>query len=227
MKSVENLIEGVKFLISEWGRTAPFDKTDTAIVKGISEFGYVISYNNKLYSDVKTIGGVCNINETVKVMIPQNNMNNMFILKGAGGDESNFVLKSDIVNNGVTTVSGKVLDGRMGKTLSDEIYQINSNLTYVTSQIWTYAELQANTSKSIAWSNCLLLTFGTSNYSNIEASITVPTSYFATTSPTARVILSWNGSELQIYKDSDGSIKVAASNLVTNQTLKVYGLIHK
>lgn len=78
---VDNLIEGITFYIAEKIKTAPYDKTDTAIIKGTSDFGYIIEYNHKQYSDVKTIGGSCNLNETVRIMIPQNNMSNVFILK--------------------------------------------------------------------------------------------------------------------------------------------------
>lgn len=104
---------------------------------------------------------------------------------------------------------------------------LNSNLSNVISQIWSHAELQSNSSKSINWSECLFLTFGTGNYGNIIENVCVPTAYFAATSPGRRVILNYGGSELQIYKDSNTTIKVTASNIVTEQTLQVYGLIRK
>lgn len=44
------------------------------------------------------------------------------------GDITNKVDKSNIVNNGITTVEGTVLDGRMGKTLQDQVTTINNNL---------------------------------------------------------------------------------------------------
>ena len=42
-----------------------------------------------------------------------------------------------IVNNGVTTVAGTVLDGRMGKTLTDGLTAINNNLARYKSAIFT------------------------------------------------------------------------------------------
>lgn len=130
---VDNLMEGIKFYINERIKFAPYDRTDTAIVKGISEFGYVISYNNVLYSDIKTIGGICSINETVKIMIPQNNMNNIFILKPPNGD-NNYVSNDRITNSGTINTTGWVADARqlnpsISNTLAWNIAQTNSNLT--------------------------------------------------------------------------------------------------
>lgn len=129
---VDNLMEGIKFYINERIKFAPYDRTDTAIVKGISEFGYVISYNNVLYSDIKTIGGTCSINETVKIMIPQNNMNNIFILKPPNGD-NNYVSNDKITNSGTINTTGWVADAKqlnpsINNTLAWNIDQINNNL---------------------------------------------------------------------------------------------------
>lgn len=139
---VDNLMEGIKFYINEKLKTASYDRTDTAIVKGISEFGYVISYNNTLYSDVKTTGGTCSINETVKIVIPQNNINNIFILKGADITtlEENFINKNKITNSGVINVDGYVVDAKqlnpnINNTLAWNVNQLNSNLTELSEKI--------------------------------------------------------------------------------------------
>lgn len=78
------LKESVMLYIDEKLDKAPFDKTDTAIITGTSEFGYTLIFKGKEYRDIKTIGGSCQANETVNIMIPQNNMSNMFILKPPG-----------------------------------------------------------------------------------------------------------------------------------------------
>lgn len=148
MKSIiDNLMEGIKFYINERFKTAPYDRTDTAIIKGISEFGYVISYNNTLYSDVKTTGGTCSINETVKIVIPQNNINNIFILKGADITtlEENFINKDKITNSGVINVDGYVVDAKqlnpnISNTLAWKINQnniINGIKNYGTLEMWS------------------------------------------------------------------------------------------
>lgn len=85
--SVEDLLDGIGFYVDKRMKDAPQDKTDTAIVNGTTEFGYSILYNGKLYNDIKTIGGSCFTNETVRIVIPQNNMSNMFILKSPTTDD--------------------------------------------------------------------------------------------------------------------------------------------
>lgn len=152
MKSIiDNLWEGITFYVNERFKNAPFDKTDTAIIKGVSEFGYVIDYNKNLYADVRTIGGTCYINETVKIMIPQNNMNNIFIMKPPGADDinnlqqqidqratisyvdGNYVNNNKITNSGVINQDGFVVDGRqlnpsINNTLAWNIGQLKDNL---------------------------------------------------------------------------------------------------
>lgn len=103
----------------------------------------------------------------------------------------------------------------------------NSNLTYVAAQTWSYTELQNNASKSMSWNDCLFLAFGTGNYGNVAESIVVPAAYFAATSASNRIILTWNNSTIQIYKGSDTIISITTSSLSNEQTLRVYGLIHK
>jgi len=60
---------------------APFDQCYTAIIMATSTTGYTIKLNNKLYYNIGTLSSSSHvINDTVKVMIPNNQYNNMFIL---------------------------------------------------------------------------------------------------------------------------------------------------
>jgi hypothetical protein len=94
------LEEGVLLYVDEQLDKAPFDKTDTAIITGTSEFGYTLLFKGKEYRDIKTIGGSCLLNETVNIVIPQNNMNNMFILKPPGIPEGNKnIVNGEDLNN--------------------------------------------------------------------------------------------------------------------------------
>ena len=76
--------------------------TTTARVVGIENGLYTIELNGVKYSGIDTIGGTCTINEMVKVMIPQGQYNNMFILRGGGSGGSTV--------SGVSSVNGKIGD---------------------------------------------------------------------------------------------------------------------
>ena len=81
--------------------------TTTAKVVEIDEDEYTIELNGVKYSGIDTIGGTCTINEMVKVMIPQGQYNNMFILKG-GSDSGGGITPTPSV--GVSSVNGKTGD---------------------------------------------------------------------------------------------------------------------
>lgn len=81
--AVEQLKNGIKTYIDKKADEIPCDKTFTALVTKVSSNGfYSISLNGVEYNNIRTIGGTCKVNESVKVLVPQNNYNNMFILKG-------------------------------------------------------------------------------------------------------------------------------------------------
>ena len=50
--------------------------------------GYDVSFNGVTYTGIKTLGGSCVANEIVKLIIPQNNYSQMFILKFAEADNT-------------------------------------------------------------------------------------------------------------------------------------------
>ncbi len=108
------------------------------------------------------------------------------------------------------------------------VKELNDRLVNVALQSWTYAELQANTTKNANWTEYELLIFGTGTYNNIAETIIVPMTYFNTTTSTGRVILYFGNSTIQIFKSaSQGAIAVICSNLQTEQRLHVYGFIKK
>ena len=82
--------------------------TTTAKIVEIDEDEYTIELNGVQYSGVSTIGGTCSLNEMVKVMIPQGQYNNMFILKG-GSDSGGSITPTPSVS-GVSSVNGKTGD---------------------------------------------------------------------------------------------------------------------
>lgn len=108
-----------------------------------------------------------------------------------------------------------------------EGYTKNADLGPQLLQSWTFAELQSNATKSANWNNYQLIICCTGNYDNTRESITVPTSYFANTGTQLRVILKTDASAIEVYKASESSIKILTENLLIEQTLKIYGVLHK
>ena len=99
-KAKIELQKGIEIAIQKAINDAPFDKIETGIIKGVTNNGYTVLINKVLYYNIKTIGGSCIINEVVKVVTPQNQSNNMFILKSSNGSSG----------GNVNSVNGKVGD---------------------------------------------------------------------------------------------------------------------
>ena len=62
---------------------------------------------------------------------------------------NNAIQKAAIVNNAVTTIEGTVLDGRMGKTLQDQITEQNNNIGAKKYPIGSIKEFALNCSKGL------------------------------------------------------------------------------
>lgn len=81
-KAYDELKKGIQNYIKILLDNVPMDKTFTALIKSKNDDNtYNILLNNTEYNDIPTLCGTCDINETVKVTVPQNNYTNMFILK--------------------------------------------------------------------------------------------------------------------------------------------------
>lgn len=101
----KQLLQGIQSYVNKCLAESDRDITTTARVVGTKNGLYIVEINGVQYSDVDTIGGTCDVNEMVKVMIPQGQYNNMFILKG--GESSG---GGGTVVSGVSSVNGKTGD---------------------------------------------------------------------------------------------------------------------
>ena len=82
----EQLLQGIQSYVNKCLGESNRDITTTGkIVEVVEDGGYTVEINGVQYSDIDTIGGECTLNEMVKVVIPQGQYNNMFILKGDKG----------------------------------------------------------------------------------------------------------------------------------------------
>ena len=79
----EQLLQGIQSYVNKCLEESNRDITTTGkIVEVVEDGGYTVEINGVQYSDIDTIGGECALNEMVRVVIPQGQYNNMFILKG-------------------------------------------------------------------------------------------------------------------------------------------------
>lgn len=105
----EQLLQGIQSYVNKCLGESNRDITTTGkIVEVVEDGGYTVEINGVQYSDIDTIGGECALNEMVRVMIPQGQYNNMFILKG-GSDSGGSITPTPSVS-GVSSVNGKTGD---------------------------------------------------------------------------------------------------------------------
>lgn len=84
----EQLLQGIQSYVNKCLGESNRDITTTGkIVEVVEDGGYTVEINGVQYSDIDTIGGKCALNEIVRVVIPQGQYNNMFILKGVDFDQ--------------------------------------------------------------------------------------------------------------------------------------------
>ena len=84
-KAIQQLLEGVKIMIESIIKKTPRDLTYSAMVKSVySDNTYDIILNGSEYKKIRALNVTTDIkaDDVVKVLIPQNNYNNMFILNG-------------------------------------------------------------------------------------------------------------------------------------------------
>ena len=99
----EQLLQGIQSYVNKCLGESNRDITTTGkIVEVVEDGGYTVEINGVQYSDIYTIGGKCTLNEMVRVVIPQGQYNNMFILKGVDFDQiypiGSVYMSTEIIN---------------------------------------------------------------------------------------------------------------------------------
>ena len=105
----DQLLQGVQSFVKKCVNESNRDITTTARIISIQSDGsYNIDLNGVEYKNIDTIGGECTLNEMVRVVIPQGQYNNMFILKGGSGGGGSIAPTPSV--SGVSSVNGKTGD---------------------------------------------------------------------------------------------------------------------
>lgn len=79
MEAIKGLLDGINYIVQQSINSAPFDKTYTGVIKSISGNTYTVAIGNIEYTNVRTSIGGLSVGNTVKIIVPQNQMNQMFI----------------------------------------------------------------------------------------------------------------------------------------------------
>ena len=129
--AIKALSDGIQRYVDNAVENVKADKTYTALVTGIysaDDNTYNIKLNGVDYQNVPTLGGVCFMNESVKVTYPYGNSNNMYINK------------YELINSGDSAVSS--VNGKTGAVVLTSI-DVGA-LSYSDAQTYTN---QAHTSE--------------------------------------------------------------------------------
>ena len=99
----EQLLQGIQSYVNKCLGESNRDITTTGkIVEVVKDGCYTVEINGVQYSDIYTIGGKCTLNEMVRVVIPQGQYDNMFILKGIDFDQiypiGSVYMSTEIIN---------------------------------------------------------------------------------------------------------------------------------
>lgn len=74
------ILKGIKHLIDKEIENLPIDKTFTGLIKEVKEDNlYNVLIQGKIYTNIPSIFDGLNINETVKIKVPQNQYSQMYI----------------------------------------------------------------------------------------------------------------------------------------------------
>lgn len=80
-EALQELMKAIKFFIHEEISKASFDRTlNGRVVSIVDEKTYKVNVKNNVYELPYYGNGTLVVNDIVKVVIPENNMNNIFIL---------------------------------------------------------------------------------------------------------------------------------------------------
>lgn len=145
-QAYNSLKNGVEQYVEYKIETCNRDITEVGIITEVLENNkYNVEINNTNYKSVSTIGGSCQLNETVNVLVKQGNYNNLIILKGgasgSGGDiptkvsqlenDSGYITSNDNVITQLQTKVNTIEEGAEVNVQSDWNVTDNSSDAFI------------------------------------------------------------------------------------------------
>jgi len=152
-RALNELKKGIQTYVNRMLELAPFDKTMVGIVKTAYDNNlYTVTVNQQDYNNVACLfKGLINVGDVVKVRIPQNNNNLMYIegklnaevQGGGGGGTTNY---NDLSNkpqiNGVS-LSGNKTTSDLGINVPTKTSDLTNDSGYITNE-YVYSKTQTD-----------------------------------------------------------------------------------
>lgn len=127
---VESIIDSIDYIVKERLKNAPFDKTRTGrITRSLGNNRYMVKIDNTEYEVTSISDETFSKNHIVKVLVPENQYNNMFILPSSSSGSS------PITTSTVNSVNGQVGDVVIGINDIEGLSQQLSNKLNVNSDL--------------------------------------------------------------------------------------------
>lgn len=107
----KEILKAIEYVVDSKLRRASFDKTYTGVIVGVNGDGtYGVQINGVTYNKIKSVAESISINDTVRVVYPQNNPNNMYILNNnANYGGGAIVVDSALSTTSINPVQNKVV----------------------------------------------------------------------------------------------------------------------
>ena len=137
-KALNELKKGIQTYVSKMLENAPFDKTLVGLVKGVNSNGlYTVIINQQEYSNLTCLfNGLIQTNDFVKIRVPQNNYNNMYIegklnatIQGGGSDNYNSLSNKPQING--HTLSGNLTTSQLGISIPTKTSDLTNDSDFV------------------------------------------------------------------------------------------------
>lgn len=120
------ILKGIRYLINKEIENISADKTFTGLIKEIKEDNlYDVLIQGKVYTNIPSLFTGLNINETVKIKVPQNQYSQMYI-----EGKYNITLSGNI-ENAVTSVNGQTGDIIINEDKTYVYKQLESSDTWI------------------------------------------------------------------------------------------------
>lgn len=136
-KALNELKKGIQTYVNRMLELAPFDKTMVGIVKTAHNNNlYTVTINKQDYNNVACLfKGLINVGDVVKVRVPQNN-NNLMYIEGKLNAESGTTDYNDLSNkpqiNGIS-LSGNKTTSELGISIPTKTSDLTNDSGFITS----------------------------------------------------------------------------------------------
>jgi hypothetical protein len=148
-KALDELKKGIQTYVNRMLELAPFDKTMVGIVKTSHDNNlYTVTINQQDYNNVNCLfKGLINVGDVVKVRIPQNNNNLMYIegklnaeVQGGGGGTTDY---NDLSNkpqiNGIS-LSGNKTTSQLGINIPTKTSDLTNDSDFVSDSNYVHTD---------------------------------------------------------------------------------------